>query len=236
MALIAIGGNSGSGKSASIRNLIPQETFIIQIVQKPLPFKNWKAKYPLLDKKTFKGNRYVVFEKGYDEDGTTSKKQYMNASTRIVNVLKKISDDRKEIKHVIIDDLQYVMGFEIMARGNEVGYDKYSSVANNFFNIMKQASIMSDDLNIVVLQHTEVVDGITKLKTVGRMFDNQITEEGLFTIVLMTHLLRKNNKTEYMFATHTDGTTTAKSPMEMFNDDLIPNDLDIVFKSVKDYE
>jgi len=104
MALIAIGGNSGSGKTTSIRNLDPKETFIIQTIPKPLPFKGWKTNYPLIDKKTFKGNRYVVFQNQWTENDQNTKKQYLNAATRLVNVLKKISNDRKEIKNIIIDD------------------------------------------------------------------------------------------------------------------------------------
>jgi len=234
--LLAIGGQSGSGKSTSIRNLDPKETFIIQTIPKPLPFPKWKTNYPLLDKKTFTGNRYVVFDRGFDDNGDSNKKQYVNSATRIVNILKRVANERKEIKQIIIDDLQYVMAYEIMARGNEIGYDKYSSVANNFFNIMKQASAISDDLDVVVLQHVEVSDGITKLKTVGKMFDNQITEEGLFTVVLMTVLTKKDGKVDYQFATHTDGSSTAKSPMGLFSADFIPNDLVEVFKAIKAYE
>ena len=236
MALIAIGGNSGSGKSTAIRNLDPKETFIIQTIPKPLPFKGWKTNYPILDKKTFEGNRYVVFENQWNDKDHNIKKQYMNAATRIYNVLKKIHTDRKEIKQIIIDDSQYQMAFEIMARGNEVGYDKYSSIAFNFFNIMSQATLISEELNIVFLHHTEVSDGITKLKTSGKMFDNSVTLEGLFTIVLMTKMEAKDGKVEYKFMTHSDGLNTVKSPIGMFEEDLIPNDLTIVFNKIKEYE
>lgn len=236
MALIAIGGNSGSGKSTSIMNLDPKETFIIQIIPKPLPFKNWKINYPVLNKKTFEGNRYIVFENQWNVDNQNIKKQYMNAAIRIVNVLKKINNTRKEIKNIIIDDSQYQMGFEIMARGNEAGYDKFSSIAFNFFNIMEQATLMSEDFNIVFLHHTELFDGITQLKTSGKMFNNIITLEGLFTVVLMTKLEINNGKTEYKFLTHSDGYNTVKSPVGMFDEDLIPNDLLIVFKKIKEYE
>lgn len=236
MALIAVGGNSGSGKTTSIRNLNPAETFLIQTIPKPIPIPQWKTKYPLFDKTTFKGNRYVVFKEMGGDLNENMKKQYMNASTRVVNVLKKVYEERDDIKHIIYDDSQYMMAFEIMARGNEMGYDKYSSIAYNFFNVMKQATLISEKLNVVFLHHTENAEGLTKLKTSGKMFDNVVTLEGLFTIVLMTRVVAKDGKAEYQFVTHTDGTNTVKSPMGMFKDDYIPNDLAIVFDTIKKYE
>ena len=117
-----------------------------------------------------------------------------------------------------------------------MGYDKYSSIAFNFFNIMEQATLMSDEFNIVFLHHIEVSDGITKLKTSGKMFDNMVTLEGLFTIVLMTKLEVKDGKVDYNFITHSDGNSTIKSPIGMFSEDIIPNDLTIVFEKIKEYE
>jgi hypothetical protein len=236
MSLIAIGGNSGSGKSTSVRNLNPEETFIIQTIAKPLPFAKWKKNYPLMDKKTFEGNRYIVFDQDYKDLGSTAKKQFLNASTRVSNILDIIAKKKKEIKNIIIDDSQYLMSFEIMARGNEVGYDKFSSIAYNFFNVMEMASSISDKLNVIFLHHTEVEKDFVKLKTSGKMFDNVVTMEGLFTVVLFTVVRKKDDGVEYLFQTNSDGSNTAKSPIGMFDKLFIPNDLNNVIKAIKDYE
>jgi hypothetical protein len=147
-----------------------------------------------------------------------------------------ISEKKKEVKNIIIDDSQYLMSFEIMARGNEIGYDKYSSIAYNFFNVMEMATSVSDKLNVAFLHHTEIDNGITKLKTSGKMFDSVVTMEGLFTVVLFTEIRKKDDGLEYLFQTKSDGKTTAKSPMGMFKETYIPNDLNEVFKAIEKYE
>jgi len=235
MALIAIGGDSGRGKSTSMRNLDPATTYLIQTIPKPLPFPKWKTKYPLMDKKTWKGNRYVVFSSEFDEK-KTNKEEFHNASNRVTNLLRLIPEKKPEIKTIIIDDSQYIMSFEYMARGKEVGFNKFSELAQNFFSIIRQASAISENINIVFLHHTEIANDIEKLKTSGKMIDNHITLEGLFTIVLLAKIVKENGKAKYKFITHSDGTNTVKTPMGMFGEDEIDNDLVKVFNTITKYE
>lgn len=232
--LIAIGGNSGMGKSTSARTLDPQETFYIQCIPKPLPFKGWKTMYPLMDKETLKGNRYVLFSSEFREK--TDKEEYATASTRLVNLLEIISLKKPEIKNIVLDDTQYIMAYEYMARSKESGYNKFSDMAYNFFNVIKKASSISEKLNIFFLHHTEVDNGIIKLKTSGKMIDNSITMEGLFTMVLMADITKEGGKPKYIFKTQSDGTSTCKSPMGMFETLEIDNNLEYIIDAIADYE
>ena len=159
MALIAIGGHSGTGKSTSIRTLDPKTTFIIQIIPKPLPFKGWKTSYPLMDKKTFEGNRYVLFEREHSE-GTKPSDDYFVASNKLQKVLKLIVEKKPEIKTIIMEDMGYLMSYEFLARAREKNYDRFNAIGQNFFNVVKLAIALSENLDIILTMHTEVVDDV----------------------------------------------------------------------------
>lgn len=220
--LIALVGNSGSGKSTSIRTLNPAETFIINVASKPLPFKGWKAKYTVWNKDNPNGN-------------------FINTSDveRISKILDYIEAKRPEIKNVILDDSQYLMAFEAMDRAKEKGFEKFTDIAQKFYSILKASISMRDDLNIIVSCHSENIgDGLNpiyKIKTIGKMIDNVITIEGLFTYVLFTHIESDNGTNSYHFITQSDGTTTAKTPLECFDSVLIPNDLQYVIDKIEEF-
>ena len=223
----AIVGESGSGKSTSIRNLNPKETFIINVARKALPFPGYKKNYIPLEQnsetKRFEGNLY----------NTSNIEQ-------IAKVLKIIDKTMPHIKQVLIDDSQYLMSFEAMDRSYEKGYEKFTQIAFHFYSILKEAMNMRDDLKIFILTHSENVgDSLNpslKIKTVGKMIDNMITVEGLFTYVLFTGRVKnEEDKLEYKFITQSDGTTTAKTPMGCFNEMYIDNDLSLVFQTIDSY-
>lgn len=220
--LIALVGNSGSGKSTSIRTLNPAETFIINVASKPLPFKGWKAKYTIWNKDNPNGN-------------------FINTSDveRISKILDYIEAKRPEIKNIVLDDSQYLMAFEAMDRAKEKGFEKFTDIAQKFYSILKASISMRDDLNIIVSCHSENIgDGLNpiyKIKTIGKMIDNVITIEGLFTYVLFTHIESDNGTNSYHFITQSDGTTTAKTPLDCFDSILIPNDLQYVIDKIEEF-
>lgn len=242
--LIAVVGQSGSGKSTSIgknealkiKGLNPKETFIINVAGKPLPIKGFKRDYKVFKNPadTPEGNLYSPV--------TDSKSKI---GEKIGKVIEYINDSRPEIKNIIIDDAQYIMGFEYMRTSSEKGYGKFGSIAMEGFTPVDSArSADRDDLYVYFMYHAEDVGDIEqpkfKIKTAGKMIDNSITLEGLFTVVLFTNVsVTKGDNGEknvsYGFLSQSDGTTTAKSPAGMFDSVLIPNDLGYVADKMNDY-
>lgn len=223
--LIAIVGDSGSGKTTSIRNLDPKHTFIISTTGKRPGIKGAKKKYVdfKVDGGKLSGNFY-----------TTSN---VDNIKKVMNIV-----DKKlpEVRVLIIDDFQYLQAFEAMARVDEKGYGKFTDMAKHAYETLKSGMDMRDDLYICVLTHSENTgDNLNpyyKIKTQGKMLDSVITLEGLFTYVLFTKIVtNENNEIEYKFMTNSDGTCTAKTPMGLFSNILIDNDLDLVITQIKKY-
>lgn len=225
--LVAIVGESGSGKTTSIRNLDPKETFIISTTGKRPGIPGAKKKYPdfTIDKenKTYVGNFY-----------TTSK----------IDTMKKVMEyvDKKllNVKVLVIDDYQYLQAFEAMDRVDEKGYSKFTDIAKHAYEALNTAMNLREGLIVCVLTHSENTgDNINpyyKIKTQGKMLDSVITLEGLFTYVLFTKVqIGADNKIEYKFVTNSDGTCTAKTPMGLFDDTLIDNDLKLVIDKINEY-
>lgn len=222
---VLIIAESGSGKSTAIENLDPKETFIINVANKSLPFKGWKEKYTTWSKDTPKGNIYG--KAGADD---------------IIGCLKYISDKRPEIKSIVIDDFQYMSGFEYMERALEKGYDKFTKMASNLSRVATLPKDLRDDLIIFFLTHAEEStdpegNRRMKAKTIGKMIDNVLTLEGLFSIVLFGKVKKdKEIGVKYVFETQNNGENTCKSPRGMFETMDIPNDLEFVRKQIVSYE
>lgn len=212
--MILIIGESGTGKSTSIESLNEKETFIIQCVNKPLPFKGFKKRYPLFDKESKQGNR--IFSNNYEQ---------------IIGFLKWLNG-QTYIKNIVIDDFQYILAGEFMNRAMEKGFDKFTEIAQHYHSIIQQAQFLREDLNIFFLSHSEKKDdGTTKVKTIGKLLDEKVTIEGLFTIVLNTRI----EDGQYYFETQNNGFNTTKSPKDMFEDLKIPNDLNFIVHKVNEY-
>ena len=225
--IIAIAGDTGSGKSTSIRNLNSKETFVISIVGKPLPFAGYKKKYtPLV--KTPEGQW----------EGNYYKSSNIDNILKIFTVVNKL---RPEIKQIIIDDSNYLMSCETMDRVDEKGYEKFTNIAKHYYTLITDAVQLRDDLKVIFLSHIENVGDVLnpklKLKTTGRMLDNTVNIDGLFTYVIYTELHEGiDGKMERVFRTNTiDGTDSCKTPLGCFKELYIPNDLDIVISTIDKY-
>lgn len=140
---------------------------------------------------------------------------------------------RNSLKAYAIDDSQYLMVFEEFAKAKEAGYGKFVDMAQNFYNLVQTAiRETSDDTVVYFLHHTEVDEtGRVKAKTVGKMIDSKLTLEGLFPVVLLTG----TDGTNYWFETQSDGYTTTKSPLGMFEEKRIDNDLKAVDSTIRAY-
>lgn len=204
-------GESGTGKSTSLRNLNPDDCLLIQAVRKRLPFRssNWQE----WDRERKQGS--IVHSDKWDF---------------ILAVISKAHSYGKKI--VIIDDFQYVMSNEFMRRSEEKSFDKFTEIGRHAWEIIRAAQESPDDLRVYFLCHTEeTATGRIKMKTIGKMLDEKITVEGMFTIVLRT--LTRDGR--YLFTTSNNGVDTVKSPMGMFSSNEVENDLADVDKTICEY-
>lgn len=203
---VLILGESGSGKSASLRNFKKGEIGILNIAGKPLPFKS--------ELEPFNVSR-------------EAKKMSVDRYSLIKEIAKK-----SKANSIVIDDSQYLLAFDSFDKAKETGYGKFTDMAVNFESLIEFVINELDENKIVYfLHHCEVTDfGKTKAKTIGKMLDNQLTLEGLFSIVLLC----QTDGVTHKFITQSDGTTTVKSPMEMF-DKEINNDLKMVDTTIREY-
>lgn len=204
---VLILGESGTGKSTSFRNLNPEETLLIQAIKKPLPFKADGWTY--FDAATKKGNMFVT--------------------DRAADICELLKGTKR--KRIVLDDYQYVLANELMRRFRETGYGKFSEIGYNGWNLINVAAGLPDDVRVYITAHTMTgEDGLTKIKTPGKLLETY-SVEGMFSIVLRT-VVRDG---EYYFSTSNNGQDTVKSPFKMFEDELIPNDLALVEKAIKDF-
>ena len=147
------------------------------------------------------------------------------------NAIIKILEHPK-LKRYVIDDSQYLLCFELFRTAKENGYQKFTDMALNFYNLIQFIiNKTPPDVIVYFLHHTEITaDGKVKAKTIGKMLDEKLTVEGLFSIVLMC----QTDGISHKFITQSDGYTTAKSPMEMFEKE-IDNDLKFVDNKIREY-
>jgi hypothetical protein len=201
-------GESGTGKSTSLRHLDPKQTLLIQAVRKPLPFKSkdWKP----FNKNTREGNVIVT-------DDAALIERAMRTFAHPV---------------VVIDDWQYILANEFMRRSDEKGFEKFTDIGRHAWDILQAASGLSEGRRVYILAHTASDEfGHTKVKTIGKLLDEKITVEGLFSIVLRTSV----SDGSYRFSTRNNGRDTVKSPLGMFDDPFIDNDLASVDAAICDF-
>lgn len=195
--LVMVYGQSGTGKSTSLRNFGSDEVSIVNVSGKPLPF---RQKLP-----TWSTNDYGA----------------------ITGVLPKIASPS-----IVIDDATYLMVDEYMRNAKVTGYQKYTDIAKHFFDLIEAARSLPDNKIVYFIGHSECADdGREHFKTIGKMLDNAVTLEGKFSIVLKTVV--KDGK--YYFATQNSGQDTVKSPMGMFEDAYIENDLKAVDMAIRSF-
>ena len=195
---VLIIGESGTGKSASLRNFERGEVTLFNVAGKQLPF---KGKFI-----------HEIVTDSYRE----IKKGLQNLDTPVA----------------VIDDSQYLMANEYMRRSDERGYDKFTEIATNYWELITMVAKLPFDKVVYFLSHSDTdANGREKVKTIGKMLDEKITVEGLFTIVLKT----KVQDGKYSFLTQNNGNDTVKSPMGLFDATEIPNDLKAVDEKIRAY-
>lgn len=199
---VLIMGESGSGKSASLRNFAPNEISVFNVTSKPLPFKQGKTKIPKIDNAT-----------------------YADIANALANPNKRA---------YVIDDAGYLLSFEMFKRANETGYSKFTDMAKNFFDMLDFINTkLPNDIIVYITMHTEDDSEMhrVKVKTIGKMLDQNLKIEGLFSIVLRA----VQTEDGYKFVTRDDMVSTAKSPIGMWEEDMIDNDLKAVDATIREY-
>ncbi len=208
---VMILGDSGSGKTRSLKHLDPKETILIQPIKKPLPFR----------------------AKGWDKFDMATKTGSV-LRTDDYNLIKSIclNAHKKGIKQVIVDDAQYIMMNESLRRSDETGFKKFVEFAKSYVDLITTIANSESDIVVYFMTHTqESESGKLTPKTVGKMIDQQVCLEGLFSIVLRCMV----SDGKHYFTTKTSGMDCVKTPEEMFESDQIENDLLLTTNAINEY-
>ncbi len=216
--LIGVVGETGTGKSTAIKHLDPKETYIINVASKELPFKG--------------------SGKLYNEDNRNYKE--IDDPTEITRLLRTISEKAPHIKNIVIEDSNYLMGFRMVEKAMETGFTKFSVMAKDMVDMFRTARSLRDDLCIFYFSHPETIEDAGeivgyKIKTAGKLIDNQVLLEGLLTVCLYTDVEETKDGVVYSFLTNRYRKKPAKSPDGMFHETKIPNDLQYVKDHVIEY-
>jgi len=202
-------GESGTGKSTSLRNMTPAETLLIQTIKKPLPFRSSAWKY---------------FNAESEKTGSMFVKDKTDEIIFLMTKTKR--------KIIVIDDWNLIMTNDYMRRSDEKGFQKFSEIGRSAWDLLMAAGTLPDDVRVYFLGHTEVSEtGQTKAKTIGKMLDQTCPVESMLTIVLKTKVVNGS----YLFSTQNNGQDTCKSPIGLFESESIENDLQKVDNAIVDY-
>lgn len=211
---IAVMGESGSGKTTAMRTLDPKETYYIDCDGKGLSWKGWRQQY---------NKENVNYFRSDNQDS-------------IVALMSRISEKKPEIKNIVIDTANSIMVADEFRRMKEKGYDKWQDLAMSVYTITTTASKLRDDLNVIVLFHVQIEKDentgrqFTRILTNGKML-NKVGLEKYFTTVLLS---KRNDSGEYVFETKTNN-STVKTPLDAFEKEQIPNDMQAVLDVLKEY-
>lgn len=201
---VLIIGKSGSGKSTSMRNFDEKELALINVISKPLPFRK-------------------KFESTRNTDDYDKIKKSIKGTTK---------------KSIVIDDAGYLLTNHFMSKHSSCGggnavFALYNNIGDLFWRLIEfvKCNVENDKIIYFIMHEDKNEFGDIKPKTIGKMLDDKVCIEGMFTIAL--RCINENNK--HFFRTQSDGTDICKTPMEMFDTLEIDNDLKLVDTVIRDY-
>ena len=222
-----LAGLSNSGKSTSMRYLDPESTFIVSCTNKQLQIPGFRKKYPkvsIVDNK-LTGNWLVS-----------------NQYNQIEKVLTAVSKTRPEIKTIVIDDVNYLLSAETFSNALVKGYEKFSVLAKNYYDLIEHCQGLRDDLMVVFISHVENygtdLDPMYRIWTTGKMLTSQINLDGLFSYIIYSERAIDDTSGEiiYRFKTRTDGNDTCRSVQGCFEEKYIEPNLKYVVDTINKFE
>lgn len=212
--VIGIMGESGAGKTSSMRNLDPKTTFYVDCDKKGLNWKGWKAQY----------------------NGDAKNYVQTDAPSVVMSVLKHVNDDEqyKNVKTVVVDTLNGIMVAEEMRNVKVNGYGKWTDLASYIYEICDYALTMREDLTVIIVAHSETISDdngqvFTRIRTNGRKLEKIVLESKMTTVLLADVVDGK-----HIFHTRADR-STVKTPIGAFEDDQIDNDVTVVIKAMEEF-
>ena len=225
--LVTLAGLSNSGKSTSLKYLNPEETFIISCTNKQLQIPGFRKKYHKVEVKEGKlvGNWYVN-----------------NNYAQIDKILDLVSARRDDIKVVIIDDANYLLSNETFLNATTKGYEKFSIMAKNYYDLIQHCQNLRDDLTVVFVTHIENygtdIDPEYRMWTTGKMLTSQINLDGLFSYIIYSerYIDDVDGEVHYRFKTRTDGNDTCRSVDGCFEDKYIEPNMKLVLDTINKFE
>ena len=225
--IICLAGLSNSGKSTSLKYLDPESTFIISCTNKQLQIPGFRKKYPkakIADKKLV-GNWFIN-----------------NNYANITKMLQLISKTREDIKVVVLDDANYLLSNETFQNANIKGYDKFTALAKNYYDLIESCMNLREDLTVIFISHIENwgtdIDPSYRLWTTGKMLTNAIYLDGLFSYIIYAERYVDDGTDEvhYRFKTRTDGNDTCRSVAGCFVDKYIEPNMKLVIDTINKFE
>jgi hypothetical protein len=226
-SLVGLCGLSNSGKSTSLRYLDPSETFIISCTSKQLQIPGFRKKYPkaIVEDKKLIGNWLIS-----------------NNYSTITKILNAISKTRPEIKVIVLDDTNYLLSNETFQNALVKGYEKFSVLAKNYYDLIQTCQTLRDDITVVFISHIENVgtdiDPEYRMWTTGKMLTQAINLDGLFsyTIYSERYIDDQDDEVKYRFRTRTNGNDTCRSVEGCFEEKYIEPNIKLVIDTINKFE
>lgn len=201
---VMIIGKSGSGKSTSLRNFAENEIYLIKVLNKPLPFRK-------TFESTFETDDYRYIKKALDKTSKGS---------------------------IVIDDAGYLITNHFMSQHMNAGggngvFTLYNEIADYFWQLVGHVqNALPPEKIVYFMMHEDKNDaGEVKPKTIGKLLDEKVCLEGMFTIVLRC----MKDGERHVFRTKTTGADVTKTPIDMFAEDEIDNDLKRVDEVIREF-
>ena len=225
---IVLCGFSNSGKSTSIKYLDPSETFIVSCTNKQLQIPGFRSKYQKV---------------GVTDGKLTGNWLVSNDYAKISKILATVSKTRPDIKTVVIDDINYLLSAQTFADADKKGYEKFTNLAKNYYDLIDSCQNLRDDLTVVLISHIEnagtEIDPDLRLWTTGKMLTNAVNLDGLFSYIIYAERLPAEDGSDdciYKFRTRTNGNDTCRSVAGCFEEKYIEPNLKEVIDRISEFE